>query len=73
MVKEKFQVDATDGEGYDEAVKGLMQQNGLGKICPSTIYHWMKLLGFKYDQEKKLIMLMVVKSHQRWNIKTVLL
>jgi hypothetical protein len=46
MVKEKFQVDATEGERYDEAVKYLMQQNGLGKICPSTIYHWVKLIGF---------------------------
>jgi hypothetical protein len=37
MVKEHFQVDAAEGERYDEAVKDLMQQNGLGKICPSTI------------------------------------
>jgi hypothetical protein len=53
MVKEQFQVDATEGERDDGAVKDLMNQNGLGKICPSTIYHWMKLLGFKYEPRRR--------------------
>jgi hypothetical protein len=30
-----------------------MQEHGLKKICPSVIYGWMKLLGFKYEPRKK--------------------
>jgi hypothetical protein len=43
LVKGQFQVDATDG----------LQQYGLGKFCPSTIYCWLKLLGFKYEPRQK--------------------
>jgi hypothetical protein len=53
LVKEQFQVDATEGERYEKAVKDLLQQHGFGKICPSTIYHWLKLLGFKYEPRQK--------------------
>jgi len=53
LVKEQFQVDATEGERYEKAVKDLLQQHGFGKICPSKIYHWLKLLGFKYEPRQK--------------------
>jgi hypothetical protein len=53
QVKEQFQVESTEGERYKKTVKDLLQQHGLGKICPSTIYHWLKLLGFKYEPRQK--------------------
>jgi hypothetical protein len=49
LVKEQFQVDSAEGERYEKEVKDLLQQHGLGKIFPSTINHWLKLLGFKYE------------------------
>jgi hypothetical protein len=39
-------------ENYDEAVQNLLYEHGLKKVCPSTIYNWMKLLGFKYEPRR---------------------
>jgi hypothetical protein len=35
-------------ERCEETAKGLITEFGLKKICPSKIYKWLKLLGFKY-------------------------
>ena len=53
MVRERYGAENNDPEKYDESVARLMQEHGLKKICPSTIYGWMKLLGFKYEPRKK--------------------
>jgi hypothetical protein len=40
-------------EGYDEAKQKILRQYGLTKVCPSTVYKWMKLLGFTYSARRK--------------------
>jgi hypothetical protein len=40
-------------ERYEETTKGLNSEFGLKKICLSTIYKWLKLLGFKYEPQRK--------------------
>ncbi len=41
-------------ENYEEAVQNLLYEHGLKKVCPSTIYNWIKLLGFKYEPRRKV-------------------
>ncbi len=53
MVTERYGAENNNPEKYDESVAKLMQEHGLKKICPSTIYGWMKLLNFKYEPRKK--------------------
>jgi len=38
---------------YDEVEKEMVKLYGLTCICSSTIYQWMKHLGFKYKARKK--------------------
>jgi len=38
---------------YDKVEKEMLKLYGLTCICPSTIYRWMKHLGFKYEAWKK--------------------
>ena len=38
---------------YDEIKKEMLKSYGLTCVCPSTIYWWMKHLGFKYEAQKK--------------------
>ncbi len=52
MLKTRCDVVPVD-ENYDEAVQNLLYEHGLKKVCPSTIYNWMKLLGFKYEPRRK--------------------
>ena len=37
-------------EKYDIEVHNLLSKYGLTCICQSTVYRWMKLLGFKHEQ-----------------------
>ena len=30
-----------------------MQRYGLTKLCPGTVYRWLKLLGFTYEVQRK--------------------
>jgi hypothetical protein len=34
-------------------VKTILKQYGLTKVCLSTVYKWMKKLGFNYEPRKK--------------------
>ena len=43
----------TYGWKYDETTKGLIFEFVLKKICPSTIYKWLKLLGIKHKSQRK--------------------
>ena len=56
MVKEESGVvrenDKEHGE-YDNELRKILGTYGLTCICPSTIYRWMNILGFKYEQRKK--------------------
>jgi len=38
---------------YEAATKAILDQYGLTIICPSTVYRWMKLIGFKYEPWQK--------------------
>jgi hypothetical protein len=51
MVEERYLVTPVD-ERYEETAKGLIAGFGLKKIYPSTIYKWLKLLGFKYEPRR---------------------
>ena len=54
MVEEQLGVvRGDDGEAYDNELQKILGSYGLTSICPSTIYRWMNLLGFKYEQRKK--------------------
>jgi hypothetical protein len=37
----------------EETEKAILRRYGLTKLCPSTVYKWMKLLGFKYEPQRK--------------------
>ena len=37
----------------EETEKAILRRYGLTKLCPSTVYKWMKLLGFKYELQHK--------------------
>jgi hypothetical protein len=52
MVEQKYNI-LPDKEEYDHGVKTLLFEHGLKKICPSTIYKWLKLLGFRYEPRRK--------------------
>ncbi len=52
MVQERFAVKPED-EQYEATVQGMYHEHGLKKICPSTIYKWLKLLGFRYEPRRK--------------------
>jgi hypothetical protein len=52
MVQERFVVKPED-EQYEATVQGMYREYGLKKICPSTIYKWLKLLGFRYEPRRK--------------------
>ena len=54
MVEEQLGVvRGDDGEAYDNELQKILGNYGLTSICPSTIYRWMNLLGFKYEQRRK--------------------
>ena len=40
-----------DNPAFD--VQQLLHENGLNRICISTIYKWMERLGFRYETRKK--------------------
>ncbi len=39
--------------GEDEMKKVILHCYRLTKLCPSTVYKWMKQLGFKYELQRK--------------------
>jgi hypothetical protein len=43
----------TPEERCEETVKGLFSDFDLKNKCPSTIYKWPKLIGFKYEPQRK--------------------
>jgi hypothetical protein len=50
-VKQRYDV-AENAAEYDTAVLTLYREHGLRKICPSTLYKWLKIFGF-YEPRKK--------------------
>jgi hypothetical protein len=52
MVKDKYNV-GSDHHEYSNFVNTLYIEHGLKKLCPSTIYKWLILLGFKYEPRRK--------------------
>ena len=56
MVKETSSISPNKKEKYDIEVHNLLGKYGLTCICPSTVYRWMKLLEFKYEQQQKGIL-----------------
>ena len=42
-------VSRVSNKSYDETLKALLQMHGPTCICPSTVYRWMKHLGFNYE------------------------
>jgi hypothetical protein len=42
-----------ENESYEAALQSMYHDYGLKKICPSTIYKWLKLLGFRYEPRRK--------------------
>jgi hypothetical protein len=52
LVKEETGVEK-DSETYVDQVKVVLGRYGLTKICPSTCYNWLRLMGFKYCTQKK--------------------
>ncbi len=38
---------------YENKKKELFEQNRLKKLCISTVYQWMRALGFQYEGCKK--------------------
>jgi hypothetical protein len=41
------------GEGYQTEMCKVIKKYGLTKVCPATVYKWMKYLGFKYETRRK--------------------
>jgi len=46
-------VEPSEGDKYESQVREVLQEYGLKTICPSTIYHWLKKVGFVYELRKK--------------------
>jgi hypothetical protein len=52
MLKIRCNVVPAD-ENYELSVQNLLYEHGLKKVCPSTIYNWMKPFGFRYEPRRK--------------------
>ena len=52
MIKEETGIEK-GSDSYTEALKETLYKHGLTKICPSTCYNWLRLLGFTYCAQKK--------------------
>jgi len=44
--------NGTMADEYNHVVHNLLGNYGLTCICPSTVYNWMKKLGFKCECRK---------------------
>ena len=55
----------SDNQTYDQ--QKLPRLYGLTCISPSTVCRWLKVLGFKYEVQKKVTMLMIMKRKVQWN------
>ena len=53
LVKEQSGCTTDDLEKYEKALKDLLKQFCLTKVCPSTVYQWMHHLGFQYVARRK--------------------
>ena len=53
IIKERSAVEPSEGEKYEKEMRDLLREYGLKTICPSTIYRWLKKLGFVYEPRKK--------------------
>jgi len=52
--KRALAVEPSEGEKYEnQKVREMLQEYGLKTICPLTIYHWLKKLGFVHELRKK--------------------
>jgi hypothetical protein len=40
-------------EGYQTEMCKVIKKYGLTKVCPATVYKWMKCLGYKYETRRK--------------------
>jgi hypothetical protein len=40
-------------EQYEATVEGMYHEHRFKTICPSTIYKWLKLLGFRCEPRRK--------------------
>jgi hypothetical protein len=69
MVQERFAVKPED-EQYEAALQCIYCEYGLKKNCPSTIYKWLKLLGFRYEPKRMVTTLMGMKSQKQSAIET---
>ena len=48
LVKEQSRCTTEEFKNYEKALKDLLKQYSLTKVCPSTVYQWMHHLGFQY-------------------------
>ena len=56
--KEEMRVDQNDNDvmNVQFTLNDLLIENGLRVLSPSSIYRWMRVLGFKYQPRKKYTM-----------------
>ncbi len=49
---------------FQNEMQQVFKKYGLTCVCLSTVYKWMKCLGFKYETRRKDTTLMATKNHQ---------
>ncbi len=52
MAQERYGAKPEE-EQYEATVEGMYHEHRFKTICPSTIYKWLKLLGFRYEPRRK--------------------
>ena len=52
IVKDKYNIDKTSST-YADTAKVMLRPYHIKTICPSTIYKWLIVLGFKYQTRRK--------------------
>jgi len=54
--KEMNERNCNNLPGLDESIckQIILQRYGLTKLCPGTVYRWLRLLGFNYEAQRKV-------------------
>ena len=54
--KEMNERNCNNLPGLDKSIckQIILQRYGLTKLCPGTVYRWLRLLGFNYEAQRKV-------------------
>jgi hypothetical protein len=61
-----------DPAGFSPCYDELLQILDLKQVCPNTTWHWLQLMGYKYDENHRFYYTYghkqedVVEDHNKW-------